>query len=141
VGISKYATLNQPSGHYRGAFVFRKGRDYMDKAVLYLQFANHLLVFSEYSTLDISRRGNEFNINVTNQNADLAFNAIYNKFLEYLEKDKTFTVTVKKENGEATFHNIAADYHLTGQGELLHFKKITEQTEAQKNGVNDESLE
>lgn len=103
----------------------------MDIALI-LNFSGGEIVLEEYSRIDISRHGNEVHINVSNDNPDMAFNDKYNIILDLLGNDETFSVTVKKEKGQATFENMAADYYLTNDGEMLHFGTKPEQQQEQQ---------
>lgn len=96
----------------------------MGNISLVLHLPGHDLFFYDYTTLDIGRRGNEININITNSTPDLAFNATFDKILELLGNEESFSITVVTEKGEVTFHSMAADYHLNNATEVLHFGKV-----------------
>jgi len=104
----------------------------MASTALILHLPANDLLLDKYSTLDMSRQNNEFHINVTNNEPDLAFNALFDEIRERLGEEITFSVTVKKEKGQATFNAVAVDYHLTGQGEILHFSKPIQQQEQEQ---------
>jgi len=113
----------------------------MGNIALTLQFATgRELVFNEYSTIDMNRNGANTHINVTNNNLNFAFSEVFDQIQELLGDDKYFSINAKREGGEKTFPNMTVDYHLTGQGEILHFGTFVDyQQEQQEN--NEESTE
>lgn len=104
----------------------------MNGAKLILHLPGHDLTLDTYSTLDINRHGNEFGINVTNNEPTFAFNTLFEEITKCLDGEKSFSLTVKKEKGQAVFNPVSADYHLTGQGEILHFSKPIQQQEQEQ---------
>ena len=93
-----------------------------------MHFTGRELTLDEYTTLDINRQGDQLHINATNTGQDMAFNSFYDKILEHLGDDETFTITIKKEKGAATFTDMTADYYLNSAAEILHFgRRIAEQ--------------
>ena len=99
----------------------------MDIAITMHFSDNKELALENYSTLDISRKGQEFHANATNTSPNLAFNDLFTEIHGYLGKDETFSVTVARGEGQATFDRIIVDYYLTGQSEVLHFGQKLEQ--------------
>jgi hypothetical protein len=80
------------------------------------------LILSEYTTIDVSRRGKDLHINITSTAGDMALNAIYDKILEYLGEKESFDIVIKQgDKGSATFENMMADYHVNDYREVLHF--------------------
>ncbi|MCL2197301.1 MAG: hypothetical protein FWB80_00100 [Defluviitaleaceae bacterium] len=97
-----------------------------------LNFPNKEMLTIEHCRLDVNRGLKNLSINVTNQNNDFSLNAIFNRIVENIGNDETFTVTVASENGQAVFQNITANYHLTAHAEILSFfqkQEITKQDE------------
>jgi len=99
---------------------------------LLLHFAEEEISITHYSTLDINRQGEHLNVNITNTNDDMAFNTIYDKILEFLVKDETFSLSIQKEKGKATFADMTADYYLNGDAEILHFGRLIEENQQEK---------
>ena len=83
----------------------------------------HKIAIKSYSTLDLSRRDNVVNINITNTEPDFAFNYLYEQIQKFLGKSETFTIEVKRKAGKATFHHMTAHYHLSTHNEILTFSQ------------------
>jgi len=87
----------------------------MDIAIT-MHFSNNKeLVLENYSTLDISRKGREFNANATNTSPNLAFNDLFTEIQGYLGKDETFSVTVARGERRATFDRIVERQYTQAQ--------------------------
>lgn len=99
--------------------------------VLVLHFTDRReLVFDKYTTLDINRSSiNDIHINATNTNEDLQFNGVFEEIAGLLGDDKCFSVTIKREKGQATFDGMAVDYYLNAGAEVLHFGRRVQQSE------------
>ena len=115
----------------------------MSNITLILHLPARDLYLSKYSTLDINRRCKEFYINLTNNEPDFAFNAVFDEILEGLGESKTFSITAAKEKGTAEFEDASVDYHHTGQGEILYFSKAIQRQKREQEEViaEDEGLE
>jgi len=88
-----------------------------------LHFAGNELIISENTGINISRRGNETHINITNTEGNFAFNAIFEQIQKHLGDDKAFSLSVKQGEQIAVFENMTVAYHLNAGGEVLHFSE------------------
>ena len=81
------------------------------------------LVFEEYTTLDINRQRNQFNINATNTENDFAFNATFDSIMEHLGDEEFFSVTIENKRGTVEIDRMTVHYYLTNESEILHFSQ------------------
>jgi len=81
------------------------------------------LVLDKFSTIDVSRNANGTNINISNADHDMAYNALFSQIRKSLGENDTLSITIKREKGSARFENLVVSYHLTTNGELLCFSQ------------------
>jgi len=91
--------------------------------VLTIHLKDTDLVIKEFTRLDMSRNDEATNINISNDENNLALNSLFDKIKENLGKNETFSITIEKEAGKAKFDNMAATYHLNTNVEILHFSQ------------------
>jgi len=95
------------------------------------------LIIDKYTTIDINRRDDDFNINLGNYNQDFAFNSIFEKIRGLQHDNEAFDITLKSEKEQMSAKNMTVDYHLNSGGEILSFRRFVEQptqeTQAQDN--------
>ena len=90
------------------------------------------LTLEEFDTIGINRQRNQFDVNVTNDRADFALNAVFDNITALLGDDETFTMIIKQDNGQAEFNHITVTYHLTSQAEILNFSQVFTQKQEDK---------
>jgi len=97
----------------------------MSNVILTLE--NGDITINNFTTMDISRRGSNTDINITNSNGNLDFNDLFSQIVEQQGESKTLSVTVETESSSAKFSNMTVNYNFTNSNtELLHFSNRTE---------------
>ena len=91
--------------------------------IITLQFEGCTLDIDTFSTVDVSRASDGVNINLSNINNDMTFNAIYGEILNLLNGQDVFNIVIKRENGQAVFQHMTVTYYLNTQSEILHFSQ------------------
>ena len=95
-----------------------------NKVKLVLHFANGSnLKVDTYSSIDISRNKNDYNINLSNIEGDFTFNNLYDEVLEKMGEDKFFDVTVQKNDTTINTSQMTAHYYSSGEREVLTITK------------------
>ena len=82
--------------------------------VITVDFIDGSTIAVPFTTCDVSRTGETTSVNLTNQNGDFAYNAIYDKVLEITRncETSTFDVKIKSEAGEIAYTQMTATYYL-----------------------------
>jgi hypothetical protein len=87
-----------------------------------IQFSKgETLEVKDYSNINVQRRLNHVDVNITVTPPTLALNTLYDKILECRVDGGTFDVIAKTDEGnEANYPRLAVDYYNTGDNEILH---------------------
>ncbi len=78
------------------------------------------LKLKNYTSINLSRNGQQIDINVTNTNNDLALNTIYDEIISLQGSDTSFGITIDAGENKAEFTNIISNYYNSGEVEVLH---------------------